>query len=43
LLLPMESPLGSLAMPVECGRIVLSDERAPDGPPTRIDHPPQLA
>lgn len=42
-LLVFESPADHLAQPIECAEVVLADERALDGPPTRIDHPPQLA
>src|SRR3954471_7936980 len=42
-LLVFDSPAASLAQPIECDRIVLTDEHAPDGLPTRIDHPPQLS
>ena len=42
-LLAADSPAAELAAPVESEKLVLTDERAPDGPPTRIDHPPQLA
>jgi hypothetical protein len=42
-LLALDSPADGLAAPIECYVVILTDERAPDGPPTRIDHPPQLA
>jgi hypothetical protein len=41
-LLVFESPADPVAQPIECDRIASVDERAPDGPPARIDHPPQL-
>lgn len=41
-LLAVDSPADRLAVAVVCDRIVPTDERALDGPPTRIDHPPQL-
>jgi hypothetical protein len=42
-LLVLDSPADSLALPEACDEVVLADERVLDGPPARIDHPPQLA
>jgi hypothetical protein len=38
-----DSPGVSLPQPIECDRIALANEGPADGPPARIDHPPQLA
>lgn len=41
--LPAEWTAYALVLPIVCDQVALKDERAQDGPPTRIDHPPQLA
>lgn len=42
-LLAPDSPADILALPEACDEVVLADERVFDGPPARIDHPPQLS
>lgn len=42
-LLAPDSPADILALPEARDEVVLADERVFDGPPARIDHPPQLS
>ena len=42
-LLALDSPADILELPETCDEVVLADERVFDGPPARIDHPPQLS